>query len=178
VQNAIRRQKEIRLRETLRDIRAAIDEFHRDASGKCGGNPTVQANVDPRTRVMINDCKIFETDNYDRYPPTLETLVEGVEVIPRSQAGGRNMTAGRVFDDPNRATGNNPSGATGNNATEPKTKIYLRELPVDPITGEADWKIRSCYQEKDSADWDNINVFDVRSSAEGEAMNGEKYSDF
>ena len=47
-QNAVRRQREIRLRETLRQIRTAIDEFKRDTMGACPagaittGNPTVR----------------------------------------------------------------------------------------------------------------------------------------
>lgn len=57
-------------------------------------------------------------------------------------------------------------------------KVYLREIPVDPMTGEKDWKIRSSYQSADSDNWDDINVFDVRSASEEEALNGEKYSDW
>ena len=85
-QNAVKRQKEAKLRETLRDVRNAIDEFKRDTLGACpqgavaSGNPTQAAgNIqsDPRSRVVVDDCKIFETDNLDRYPPSIETLVEG-----------------------------------------------------------------------------------------------------
>ncbi len=100
VQNGVKRQKEMRLRQTLRDVRNAIDEFKRDTIGACpqgsvgGGltanppnpaNPTQQQNVpaDPRSRVVIEDCTIFTVDNLDRYPPTLESLVEGVKVKPR-----------------------------------------------------------------------------------------------
>jgi hypothetical protein len=32
------------------------------------------------------------------------------------------------------------------------------------MTGEKDWKLRSSYQDADSESWDDINVFDVRSS--------------
>jgi general secretion pathway protein G len=183
VQNSVRRQKEQRLRETLREIRQAIDEFHRDAGGACSTPQqaqTAQAGFDPRTRVMISDCKIFEVDNLDRYPPSLETLIEGVNVKPRAGQILRNGQGGGAFGNPNAATGDKPDGATGSGVTDEKKKIYLRggELPIDPITGKADWQIRSCYQDKDATDWDNINVFDVRSSAEGEALDGTKYSDF
>jgi general secretion pathway protein G len=194
LQNAVRRQKEQRLRETLGDIRRAIDEFHRDANGAClqSGNPIPTPNnnrlpnnfgginiqSDPRSRVVIADCKIFEVDNYDRYPPSLEILVEGVEVKPRSAGGAvtDKTTSGGVFDKDNAATGDR--NATDESATEPKKKFYLREVPIDPITGKNEWKLRSSYQEADSESWDNINVFDVRSQAEGEALSGEKYSDF
>src|SRR3954468_14773964 len=92
-QNAVKREREIRLRETLRMVRNAIDEFKRDTVGACPqgavrtGNPTLPGNfqggnvpADPRSRVVIDDCTIFTTDNLDRYPPTLDDLVNGVAV--------------------------------------------------------------------------------------------------
>lgn len=174
-QNVVKRQKEMRLRETLRDVRSAIDEFKRDTLGACpqgavtSGNPTQQSGqnipADPRSRVVIDDCKIFETDNLDRYPPTLETLVEGVKV----KARGANLRGGSGITDGTRQ-------ATEINETKELNKIYLRQLPIDPMTGEADWKIRSSYQDKDSENWDEINVFDIRSSSDEEGLNGEKYS--
>lgn len=180
VQNAVRRQKEQRLRETLRDIRQAIDEFHRDSSGACSNSQQGGgAAFDPRTRVMISDCKIFEVDNIDRYPPSLDVLVEGVNVKPRTGQAlpGAVGQVGFGLGNTNRSF-SDEAKLKDSSVTDEKKKIYLRELPVDPITGKSDWKIRSCYQEKDAPDWDNINVFDVRSAAEGEALDGTKYSDF
>jgi general secretion pathway protein G len=171
VQNSIKRQKEQELRESLRMMRSAIDEFKRDVVGACG-NQTAQRDfqtADPRSRVVISDCKIFEVDNIDRYPPTLDILVEGVQVksrFPNIKATGDTLAFGK--DD----------AATGSSeATKDKKKIYLRELPKDPMTGEKDWKFRSSFQEKD-ASWDETNVFDVRSSSDEEALNGEKYSEW
>lgn len=181
-QNAVKRQKELRLRETLRQIRDAIDEFHRDTIGACPQgaltttNPTQQrgnfqfvanAPADPRSRVVIDDCTIFSTENLDRYPPTLETLVEGVKVKPR----GLNIKSGAGL-------GGDDTNATDINQQKEITKVYLREMPVDPITGESDWQLRSSYQTKDDGSWDSVNVFDVRSNSEAEALNGEKYSDW
>ncbi|MEP6923195.1 MAG: type II secretion system protein [Pyrinomonadaceae bacterium] len=180
VQNAVRRQKEQQLRESLREMRLAIDEFRAEAVGnpKCGGNTGIAPAPDPRSRVIISDCKIFGVDNLDRYPPTLELLVSGVEVTPRNPGTGGKTIGGGAFDNPKGATGDDPDGATGtNNATEPKKKVYLRELPIDPITGKSDWRLRSPYQEKDAGDWDNISVFDVRSTADGETLDGVKYKD-
>jgi general secretion pathway protein G len=176
-QNAARRQKEVRLRETLRQIRNAIDEFKRDTVGACPqgavstGNPTApgpRTNVptDPRSRVVIDDCTIFDTENLDRYPPDLETLVDGVRVKQR----GVNLQGGGGLRDGQRQ-------ATEMNSTEEVIKHYLAQLPIDPITGEADWRLRSSYQDSDGS-WDNINVFDVRSASDDEALNGEKYSDW
>lgn len=176
-QNAVRRQKELQLRETLRQIRNAIDDFHRDTIGACPqgairtDNPTAPGGgnvpADPRSRVVIDDCTIFTADNLDRYPPTLETLVEGVRV----RARGLNIQSGVGL-------GGDDRNATDINQQKEMIKVYLREMPVDPMTGESDWELRSSYQTKDSGSWDNINVFDVRSSSDAEALNGERYSDW
>jgi len=179
-QNAVKRQKELRLRETLREMRNAIDEFRRDTLGACGGQQaggqggnnaaTTQFNnnlpADPRSRVVIDDCKIFDTENLDRYPPSLDILVEGVKVKPRGMP--INLGSGAFGDSSN----------VFKEEDSEKKKVYLRALPVDPMTGENNWKLRSSYQTKDDESWDDINVFDVRSSSDEEALNGEKYSDW
>ncbi len=53
---------------------------------------------------------------------------------------------------------------------------FLRRIPRDPLTGEAEWGIRSNKQESDDDSWDNVNVFDVYSLAEGKALDGTEYS--
>lgn len=178
-QNAVKREKELKLREELRQMRAAIDEFKRDTYGACPqgaittGNPTVfnqnsaNAPSDPRSRVVIDDCTIFSTDNLDRYPPSLDSLVQGVRVKPR----GLNIISGSGLQQGTKQ-------ATEINEEKEIIKVYLRDLPVDPMTGEKDWKLRSSYQTADSGDWDDVNVFDVRSASKDEALNGEKYSDW
>jgi general secretion pathway protein G len=193
VQNAVQRDKEQRLRETLRQIRAAIDEFKRDTVGACqqgniqSGNPIINSGDgrnpnfgggfnaiagDPRSRVIIADCKIFETENLDRYPPSLEILIEGVSVKPRGVPAGATSQGGSVFDQKNATD-------VASGETKETKKRYLREIPVDPITGKTDtWILRSSYQEKEDDTWDEVNVFDVRSGAEGEALNGQKYSEW
>jgi len=176
--NAVKRQRELRLRESLRMIRNAIDEFKRDTVGACPqgavttGNPTVpgrgaDAPADPRSRVVIDDCTIFDTENLDRYPPSLDILVEGVRIRQRgiNLVGGSGLRPGSTQ-------------ATEVNPTEEVIKVYLRDIPVDPMTGEKDWKLRSSYQTKDEENWDDVNVFDVRSASDEEALNGEKYSDW
>jgi general secretion pathway protein G len=174
VKVSVKRQKEQELRETLRQMRTAIDEFHRDTVGiVCTGaalTPQQQlqqqqnAYIDPRSKVVISDCTIFGVDNPDHYPPDIETLVNGVNVLPRGSMGGR--------------------GQEGVKATEvggqlsTKQKVYLRGLPIDPMTGKADWEFRSSYDTPDAGSWGGENVFDVRSKSKATALNGEKYSDW
>lgn len=182
-QNAYKRQQELRLRETLRRVRDAIDEFKRDTYGACPAGAVTTRNpvpggagagggadvpLDPRSRVVIDDCTIFDTENLDRYPPSLEVLVDGVRVRMR----GLNTQGGRGL-------GKDDTQATEVNETKELKKVYLRELPEDPMTGQTDtWQIHSSYQTKDDGNWDSVNVFDIRSGSEEEALNGEKYSDW
>jgi general secretion pathway protein G len=182
VKVSVKRQKEQQLHDTLRQLRSAIDEFHRDTMGiNCsgaglqggagltggGGNiPQQQVGlIDPRSKVVISDCTIFGVDNPDHYPPDLDTLVNGVNVMPR----GVGLTGG--------------AGVAGVDATKvgqlsTKQKVYLRAIPIDPMTGKADWDIRSSYDPVDSNSWGGENVFDVRSKSKETALNGEKYSDW
>ena len=178
VRTSIKRQRETRLREALREIRGAIDEFHRDTVNmQCGpvaatggNNNTPQLWVDPRSRVRIADCTLFGVDNPERYPPSLEMLVEGVDVLPRTASAA--STLGSV----DTSTG----GITANSAPVPKRKIYLREIPIDPMTGRADWCLLSNYDDADGGCSSSPeNVFDVRSKSEGTALNGkEKYNEW
>jgi len=168
---AIKRQREQGLRETLREIRGAIDEFHRDTAGmQCIGSasqstpPGFTAPPDPRSRVIIADCTIFGVDNPDRYPPNLDVLVNGVDVVPRIRL----------------VIGSGPSGpnATDINSVATQKKVYLRGMPIDPITRKTEWDLRSSYDAVDAASWGGENVFDVRSKSKTLALNGEKYSDW
>lgn len=82
------------------------------------------------------------------YPPDLETLVKGV---PLAGAG---------------------AGAQG------KKIRFLRRIPIDPLTKEANWGLRSVEDDPDSTSWDGKNVFDVYSRSTATAMDGTKYSDW
>lgn len=196
IKTAVRRQKEQQLRDDLRTMRDAIKEFRRDSVGmQCTGglggatggdassivpNPAPQPNqtgqqqqqagfVDPRSQVVIGDCTLFQVDNPDHYPPTLQTLVDGVNVVPRnaSQAQVTGAVNGNFLD-------------RQKDATATKKKVYLREIPDDPITGKKDWIICSSWESQDSDSCGGKeNVFDVRSHSRDTALNGkDKYSDW
>jgi general secretion pathway protein G len=190
IQVSVKRQKEQQLRDTLRQMREAIDQFHREALAGAqmqvnqqqqpGQNPQPQPQpnpnsqpgnifADPRVRVAITDQTIFTADNPDRYPPDLDTLVKGVNVLPlampTSLQGGVGLQGDKGITDVNQQP-------------IPKTKVYLRQIPVDPMTGKAEWDFRSCYDPADSTSWGGENVFDVHSKSDGKALNGEKYSDW
>jgi general secretion pathway protein G len=55
---------------------------------------------------------------------------------------------------------------------------FLRRVPVDPMTGEAEWGKRSYQDESDSDSWGGENVYDVYSLSDGTAIDGTKYKDW
>jgi len=185
VQVSVKRQKELQLREALRQMRGAIDQFHREALAAPAQNQNPQqgqinpegqgrptqgqpGSLDPRVRVFISDQTIFTVDNPDRYPPTLDILTSGVSVLPINtgglgKRGNLNFTA---------------TEAASEESAIPKTKIYLRQLPIDPMTGKNEWDLRSCYDAVESTSWGGENVFNVHSKSRDTALDGTKYSDW
>jgi general secretion pathway protein G len=57
-------------------------------------------------------------------------------------------------------------------------KRFLRRIPVDPMTGRAEWGLRSVQDDPDSTSWGGNNVFDVHSTSTGTALDGTKYADW
>jgi general secretion pathway protein G len=55
---------------------------------------------------------------------------------------------------------------------------FLRHIPIDPMTGRADWGLRAVQDDPDSSSWGGKNVFDVYSKSQGIALDGTKYSDW
>jgi len=55
---------------------------------------------------------------------------------------------------------------------------FLRRIPVDPMTGKAEWGLRSMKDDPDSTSYSGDSVFDVYSKSTGTALDGTKYSDW
>lgn len=121
-----RRQREAELRRDLREIRTAIDRF-KDAVDQ---GQIAASDLEPTS---------------EGYPPSLDTLVEGV-----SAAG---------------------------DATGRKLK-FLRRVPVDPMTNNTEWGLRSYQDKPDATTWGGGNVFDVYTTADGKALDGTRYRDW
>lgn len=59
-----------------------------------------------------------------------------------------------------------------------KKARFLRRIPIDPMTGEAEWGMRSFQDDPDSDSWGGENVFDVYSLSEGVGLNGTPYREW
>jgi general secretion pathway protein G len=55
---------------------------------------------------------------------------------------------------------------------------FLRRIPVDPMTGKADWGMRSMQDDPTSDSFGGQNLFDVYSKSPETALDGTKYSDW
>jgi general secretion pathway protein G len=55
---------------------------------------------------------------------------------------------------------------------------FLRRIPVDPMTGNTEWGMRSMKDDPTSDSFSGDSVFDVYSKSTGTALDGTKYSDW
>jgi general secretion pathway protein G len=53
---------------------------------------------------------------------------------------------------------------------------FLRRVPVDPMTGEAEWGLRSYSDDADATSWGGENVYDVYSLSEARGLDGTEYA--
>lgn len=126
---AVKRANEIELQRALRTMREAIDAYKK-----------------------LADEKKFEVEeDTEGYPPTLETLIKGVEVQDKDAKG--------------------KAGAK-------KTVKFLRRIPKDPMTDSYDWGLRSYQDDFDSDVWGEENVYDVYTKSPAVALDGTNYRDW
>ena len=94
------------------------------------------------------------------YPMDLETLVDGFTVsdlVVNTPGGGSDFQG---------------------ESAEGKTIRFLREIPVDPITGIAEWGMRSYQDDWDSDSWGGENLYDVYSLSDKKALDRTYYKDW
>ncbi len=59
-----------------------------------------------------------------------------------------------------------------------RTQRFLRRIPIDPMTGEQEWGLRSYQDEPDSTSFGGQNVYDVYTTSDGTALDGTEYKDW
>ncbi|MCU1341549.1 MAG: ral secretion pathway protein [Candidatus Acidoferrum typicum] len=151
----VKRQREAELRRDLREMRDSIDRY-KDAADK---------NL-IRTEVASQG-----------YPPDLETLMTGVTVSVggTSQVGTSASTVANFSSTAQVGAASSPTTSTSSTPTKVR---FLRKIPVDPMTGKAEWGLRAVQDDPDSHSWGGHNVFDVYSLSTDTAMDGTNYGDW
>lgn len=136
-----KRAQELELRQKLREMRTALDEFRLDwaRDGEVLTGPfCVKHKIACKGHTGVSG-----------YPKTLETLL-GIELTGAEAA----VSEGKAV------------------------RRYLRRIPIDPMTGAAEWTLR-CYQDPpDTKDWCREDVFDVSSQSPDEALDQSTYRDW
>ena len=151
---SVRRQQEIELRRALRDIRTALDTYHRVCLSATGGqgNPNPNQANNPSNAPNAQGVTFVPEDDPDRtcWPKDLELLVEGVDTnIP----GFKLRFIRRIPQEP-----------------------FNRD---DDDFDQLGWRLRSTTDNPEgSLSWDRKNVFDVSSGATYRALDGSYYKDW
>ena len=123
----IRRAREKELREDLYEMRRAIDKY----------------------KDLCDAGKIQMKNDTVCYPPSLQVLVDGVEM--QGQLSGAGQSSKQKF---------------------------LRRIPKDPMTGDTDWGKRSNQDEPTSNSWGGQNVFQVYTKSQDKTTDGTPYSEW
>ena len=69
-------------------------------------------------------------------------------------------------------------GVTAANDQSGRKLKFLRRIPVDPMTHDTEWGMRSYQDEADATRWGGQNVYDVYTKFDGTALDGSKYKDW
>lgn len=110
----------------------------------------------------------------DRYRQIADTgLIKSTEMTPSEQCMGGGIGTGCYPPNLDVLV----EGVSLSRGVDRKIKL-LRKIPVDPMTGQAEWGMRSFKQEPSARSWDGQNVFDVYSLSDGTALDGTKYKDW
>lgn len=59
-----------------------------------------------------------------------------------------------------------------------RTQRFLRRIPIDPMTAEAEWGLRSYQDEPTSTSFGGQNVYDVYTLSDGTGLDGTEYKDW
>lgn len=124
VETSVKRERELVLKRSLREIRTAIDDY----------------------QVFVLKNKIKHDEDTYGYPEELEILVKGIEYR--------------------------------NSKNKARIKKFSRRIPADPMTGSAEWGLRSYQDKRNSTHWGGENIWDIYSKSEKKALDGSYYKDW
>jgi type II secretory pathway pseudopilin PulG len=185
----VKRQRETELKRDLREMRDAIDRY-KDAADRN------LIRVEVGTEGYPPDLATLVT-GVDLAGPTTApgtSIGTAASAVATQSSGFGQGAGGQTSQQPSSilgalfgagttststsSTGTSATGTDngGNNAI--RHVRFLRRVPVDPMTGQAMWGMRSVSDDPDSSSWGGKDVFDIFSMSSGIALDGTKYSDW
>jgi type II secretory pathway pseudopilin PulG len=189
----IQRRKESELRYHLREMRNAIDRYKDDADKNLIRTEVGSQNYPPDLQTLVDGVTVSSSGggaggiSAAALAGASGTGQFGSVGTPQmspggmggasqfGQGAGANGAAGTAGGIPLLGSGGSASQAMSQTSSKVR---YLRKIPVDPMTGKADWGLRSVQDDPDSTSWGGSNVFDVYSQSQATAVDGTKYSDW
>jgi type II secretory pathway pseudopilin PulG len=184
----VQRQREAELRRDLREMRTAIDRYKDDADknlirtevGSQGYPPDLQTLVQGVTISVagsgvggVSAAAMAAASGSAPFGATGAPQAGATTGAGQFGAGAAGATGGAAG-----ASGSAASQAGSFGSTTPTKVRYLRKIPLDPMTGKADWGMRAVGDDPDSDAWGGSNVFDVYSQSTATGIDGTKYKDW
>ncbi len=132
------------------------------------------AAILPLTKVTVQRQREIELHRVLR---EMRTAIDAYkDAVDAGLIGGTDVRVGSEGYPPDLET--LIEGVTVQNDQSGRKLKFLRRIPIDPMTGEADWGLRSYQDEPDATAWGGQNVFDVYTKADGTALDGTRYRDW
>ncbi len=191
----IQREQERRLRHALQEIRTAIDR-HKDMAdeGKLGSLDPNNHGYPESLEALVEGIEMdSQASSRTAGPGGMEALPGGIGNDPRNRnpgdSFGSGLRTGSAFGSGSQRTEGGAFGSRGDpfgpNDSEfdrdrdgPETIRFLRQIPVDPMTGQRVWGLLSVSDDPMSRSWSGRNVFDVYSLSNSTALDGTRYSEW
>ncbi len=182
----VRREKERRLREALHTMRRAIDQYKDMAdAGKLGELDPDNHGYPESLEALVEGVDLGEQQELPGQGGNFGRALTQSSGMNRNQPGsfGGNAPFGGGASAFGASSSNRSSVFEADDDMSdplesedaPKKIRFLRKIPVDPITGRAEWGMRSMSDDPGSMNWGGRNVFDVFSLSYDLALDGTPY---
>ena len=184
----VQHRKEAELRYDLREMRDAIDRYKDDADKNLIRTEVGSQNYPPDLQTLVDGVSIsaggsgvggISASALAGASNTSQFGSAGTPQFGAGPGGGAASPFGAGAPGAGGIPALGSAGSAGGVSDLPSKVRYLRKIPVDPMTGKADWGLRAVQDDPDSTSWGGHNVFDVYSQSQATATDGTtKYSDW
>jgi general secretion pathway protein G len=190
----IQHRKEAELRRELREMRDAIDRYKDDADKNLIRTEVGSQNYPPDLQTLVDGVPISNAGSgaggisasalagasSTSQFGSAGTSRPGAGAASQFGAGGTSQFGTSQFGQNSAGTSSQAGSAPPSTLSDAPSKVrYLRKIPVDPMTGKAEWGLRAVQDDPDSDSWGGHNVFDVYSQSQAMSSDEKtKYSEW